>query len=101
MPQRERFLVANISAFLQTTLAAEAHLAEAQFLLQEQTLNTEKFLTTTTTMIIIIIIIQFYNGGCLFMRAVAANMFQKQSRKTGKCCLSSYRVEQGFEDPSP
>jgi hypothetical protein len=29
---------------LQTTLAAEAHLAEGQFLLEEQTLNKEKSL---------------------------------------------------------
>jgi hypothetical protein len=29
---------------LQTTLAAEAHLAEGQFLLEEQTLNIEKSL---------------------------------------------------------
>jgi hypothetical protein len=33
---------------LQTTLAAEAHLAEGQFLLEEQTLNTEKSLIYRT-----------------------------------------------------
>jgi hypothetical protein len=31
--------VPNMSTSLQTTLAAEAHLAEGQFLLEEQTLN--------------------------------------------------------------
>jgi hypothetical protein len=87
MPQRERVLVANILASLRTTLAAEAHLAEAQILLEEQTLNLEKFLTTTTTTTIIIIIIiiisriiQFYNGGCLLIWAVPVSMFQNQSR---------------------
>jgi hypothetical protein len=33
-----------MSTSLQTTLAAEAHLAEGQFLLEEQTLNIEKSL---------------------------------------------------------
>jgi hypothetical protein len=33
--------VPNTSTSLQTTLAAEAHLAEGQFLLEEQTLNIE------------------------------------------------------------
>jgi predicted N-acetyltransferase YhbS len=33
---------------LQTTLAAEAHVAEGQFLLEEQTLNTEKSLIYRT-----------------------------------------------------
>jgi hypothetical protein len=33
-----------MSKSLQTTLAAEAHLAEGQFLLEEQTLNIEKSL---------------------------------------------------------
>jgi hypothetical protein len=36
--------VPNMSTSLQTTLAAEAHLAEGQFLLEEQTLNIEKSL---------------------------------------------------------
>jgi hypothetical protein len=33
-----------MSTFLQTTLAAEAHLAEEQFVLEEQTLNKAKSL---------------------------------------------------------
>jgi hypothetical protein len=33
------FLDPNMSASLQTTLAADAHLAEGEFLLEEQTLN--------------------------------------------------------------
>jgi hypothetical protein len=36
--------VPNMSTSLQTTLAAEAHLAEGQFLLEEQTMNIEKSL---------------------------------------------------------
>jgi hypothetical protein len=40
--------VPNMSTSLQTTLAAEAHLAEGQFLLQEQTLNIEKSLIYRT-----------------------------------------------------
>jgi hypothetical protein len=36
--------VTNMSTSLQTILAAEAHLAEGQFLLEEQTLNMEKSL---------------------------------------------------------
>jgi hypothetical protein len=56
------FLAPNTSTSLQTTLAADAHLAEGQFLHKEQTLNNAKSLiyragTTTTTIIIIIIII--------------------------------------------
>jgi hypothetical protein len=43
-------LAPNTSISLQTTLAAEAHLAEGQYLLEEQTLN-------IITIIIIIIII--------------------------------------------
>jgi hypothetical protein len=39
---RRRFLVPNTSASLQTTLAADAHLAEGQFLHEEQTLNNAK-----------------------------------------------------------
>jgi hypothetical protein len=35
----------NMSMSLQTTLAAEAHLAEGQFVLEEQTLNIQKSLT--------------------------------------------------------
>jgi hypothetical protein len=38
------FLVPNTSASLQTTLAADAHLAEGQFLDEEQTLNNAKSL---------------------------------------------------------
>jgi hypothetical protein len=37
-----------MSTSLQTTLAAEAHLAEGQFLLEEQTLNIEKSLIYRT-----------------------------------------------------
>jgi hypothetical protein len=37
-----------MSKSLQTTLAAEAHLAEGQFLLKEQTLNIEKSLIYRT-----------------------------------------------------
>jgi hypothetical protein len=37
-------LAPNTSTSLQTTLAAEAHLAEGQFLLEEQTLNKAKSL---------------------------------------------------------
>jgi hypothetical protein len=37
-------LVSNTSTFLQTTLAAEAHLAEEKFLLEEQTLKKAKSL---------------------------------------------------------
>jgi hypothetical protein len=33
------FLAPNTSTFLQTTLAADAHLAEGQFLNEDQTLN--------------------------------------------------------------
>jgi hypothetical protein len=39
---RRRFLVPNTSTSLQTTLAADAHLAEGQFLHEEQTLNNAK-----------------------------------------------------------
>jgi hypothetical protein len=39
---QRQFFVPNMSTSLQTTLAAEAHLAEGQFLLEEQTLNIEK-----------------------------------------------------------
>jgi hypothetical protein len=42
--ERERVLVQNTSASLQTALAAEAHPAEAQFLLEEQALNIKKSL---------------------------------------------------------
>jgi hypothetical protein len=38
----ETFLVPNTSTPLQTTLAAEANLAERQFMLEEQTLNKAK-----------------------------------------------------------
>jgi hypothetical protein len=38
-------LVPNTSLPLQTTLAAEVHLADEQFLLEKQTLNKEKSLT--------------------------------------------------------
>jgi hypothetical protein len=65
---RRTYLAQNTSTSLQTTLAADAHLAEGQFLHEEQTLNHAKSLiyragtrrpttTTTTTIIIIIIII--------------------------------------------
>jgi hypothetical protein len=37
-------MASNTSTFLQTTLAAEAHLAEGQFLLEEQTSNKAKSL---------------------------------------------------------
>jgi hypothetical protein len=40
----ENILAQNISTFLQTTLAAEAHLAEGQFVLEEQKLNKAKSL---------------------------------------------------------
>jgi hypothetical protein len=40
----KNFLAPNTSTFLQTTLAADAHLAEGQFLLEEQTLNKAKSL---------------------------------------------------------
>jgi hypothetical protein len=39
-----KILASNTSTFLQTTLASEAHLAERQFLLEEQTLNKAKSL---------------------------------------------------------
>jgi hypothetical protein len=42
---------------LQTTFAADAHLAEGQFLLEEQTLNIAKSLIYRAGIIIIIIII--------------------------------------------
>jgi hypothetical protein len=45
------FLATNTSTSLQTTLAADAHLAEGQFSHEEQTLNNAK------TLIIILIII--------------------------------------------
>jgi hypothetical protein len=38
------FLHPNTSKFLQTTLAADAHLAEGQFLQEKQTLNNAKSL---------------------------------------------------------
>jgi hypothetical protein len=38
------FLAPNTSTTLQTTLAADAHLAEGQFLFEEQTLNNAKSL---------------------------------------------------------
>jgi hypothetical protein len=38
------FLVPNTSTSLQTTLAADAHLAEGQFVHEEQTLNNAKSL---------------------------------------------------------
>jgi hypothetical protein len=38
---RDRDFVPNTFTPLQTTLTAEAHLAEGQFLLEEQTLNLE------------------------------------------------------------
>jgi hypothetical protein len=38
------FLAPNTSTSLQTTLAADAHLAEGQFLQEEQTLNNAKSL---------------------------------------------------------
>jgi hypothetical protein len=41
---RRTFLALNTSTFLQTTSAAEAHLAEGQFLLEEQTFNKAKSL---------------------------------------------------------
>jgi hypothetical protein len=37
--------VSNISLPLQTTLLAEVHLADGQFLLEQQTLNKEKSVT--------------------------------------------------------
>jgi hypothetical protein len=37
-------MVPNTSTFLQTALAAAAHLAEGQFLVEEQTLNNSKSL---------------------------------------------------------
>jgi hypothetical protein len=37
-------LAPNTPVFLQTTVAAEAHLAEGQYLLEEQTLNKAKSL---------------------------------------------------------
>jgi hypothetical protein len=40
----QTFPATNTSTSLQTTLAADAHLAEGQFLLEEQTLNNEKSL---------------------------------------------------------
>jgi hypothetical protein len=51
--------VPNMSTSLQTTLAAEAHLAEGQFLLEEQTLNIEKSLIYRTGIIIQFNSIQF------------------------------------------
>jgi hypothetical protein len=41
---RRRFLAPNTSTSLQTTLAADAHLAERQFLDEEQILNNAKSL---------------------------------------------------------
>jgi hypothetical protein len=41
---RETVLVPNTSPSLQTRLAAEAHLAEGQFLLEEQKLNIDECL---------------------------------------------------------
>jgi hypothetical protein len=41
---RRIFLAPNTSTSLQTTLAADAHLAEGQFLDEEQTLNNAKSL---------------------------------------------------------
>jgi hypothetical protein len=41
---RRTVLAPNTSKFLQTTLAADAHLAEGQFLLEDQTLNKAKSL---------------------------------------------------------
>jgi hypothetical protein len=49
------FPAPNTTTSLQTTLAADAHLAEGQFLLEEQTLNIASLMMM---MIIIIIIIQ-------------------------------------------
>jgi hypothetical protein len=43
--RRRMFLDPNMSTSLQTTLAADAHLAEGQVLLEEQTLNNAKSLT--------------------------------------------------------
>jgi hypothetical protein len=61
------FLDPNTSASLQTTLAADAHLAEGQFLLEEQTLNNTISMIyragtrrQTTIIIIIIIIINLH-----------------------------------------
>jgi hypothetical protein len=42
---RDRDFVPNTPMSLQKTLAAEVHLADGQFLLEEQTLNTEKSVT--------------------------------------------------------
>jgi hypothetical protein len=42
MRLRRTVFVLNTSASLQTTLEAEAHLSEGQFLLEEHTLNTAK-----------------------------------------------------------
>jgi hypothetical protein len=42
---RRTFLAPNTSPSLQTTVAADAHLTEGQFLHEEQTLNTAKSLT--------------------------------------------------------
>jgi hypothetical protein len=56
---RRTFLAPNTSTSLQTTLAADAHLAEGQFLHEEQTLNKAKSLiyrAGTRRPIIIIII---------------------------------------------
>jgi hypothetical protein len=43
----DRVLGSKTSTALQTTLAAEAHLAEGQILLEEQTLNKGKSLVST------------------------------------------------------
>jgi hypothetical protein len=47
------FLATNTSASLQTTLAADAHLAEGQFLREQQTLNNAKSLIYRAWIIII------------------------------------------------
>jgi hypothetical protein len=44
MWSRRTCLAPNTPTFLQTTLSAEAHLAEGQFLLEKQTLNKAKSL---------------------------------------------------------
>jgi hypothetical protein len=51
------FLAPNTSTSLQTTLAADAHLTEGQFLHEEQTLNNAIIIITIIIIIIIIIII--------------------------------------------
>jgi hypothetical protein len=45
---RERVFVANTSVYLQTTLAADAHLAEGRFILEEQT-NLDKSVMSSRT----------------------------------------------------